>query len=79
MTLDPGNRVYNVDNLNNGFYHVRLSCRQVFINCILKVFRITCRISLDGQLRWQDRSVLADISLLFDTTMVPLLSVNITR
>ncbi len=71
VTLDPGNRVYNVDNLNNGFYlfdSVPPGVYKLYFEGVQDYLRDTLTVTAVA-----NRSILADISLLFDTTMVPML------
>lgn len=71
VTLDPGNRVYNVDNLNNGFFlfdSVSPGVYKLYFEGVKDYLKDTLTVTAVA-----NQSVLADINLQFDTAMVPLL------
>lgn len=72
VTLVPGNRVYNVDDLNNGFFlfdSVPPGNYELFFDGVQDYLRDSLSVTAVA-----NRSVLADIYLQFDTARVPVLT-----
>jgi hypothetical protein len=72
VTLVPGNRKYNVDELNNGFFlfdSVPPGNYKLFVDGVQDYMRDSLSVTVDA-----NKSVLADIYLKFDTTMIPVLT-----
>lgn len=72
VTLVPGNRVYNVDDLNNGFFlfdSLPPGNYKLFFDGVQDYLRDSLSVTVVA-----NKSVLADIYLQFDTTIVPVLT-----
>ena len=69
VKLIPGNRIYNVDNLNNGFFmfdSVAPGPYKLIFDGLDDYFRDSLKVNVAG-----NKTTLADICLKFDTTIVP--------
>lgn len=69
VTLDPSGRVYNVDQLNNGFYmfdSLPPGDYKLYFSGLDDYFRDTLEVRVEA-----NKSTLADIWLKYDTTKVP--------